>query len=252
MERITEKQEIIDFFESLKFLPYYKNSINNRKSELNLLTNKVARFWHKVLMLVDNITFGFFDLKKAFLYSHEDFFESFLKSKGFQSAIIDDKAFDSEKKYYVKEPLGRNSSPDFWIYYYGYKFSLELKSNSQDKIKWNSLPEDHIYLFSCKKTDSSMLFLGKDIIDDSIKKLYKSLKEDVQKVVSKYKKDFEISENNRHGWSCTNGALWVCQLGKKPKTNYINHPRSQELQDNVIKHIKKYIDYEDRDTTHSL
>jgi len=108
---------------------------------------------------------------------HEKWFANILKSNGFSSKQLSDTTLTNEdvrsqrtfynsnqSRFYIEQPLGTQSTPDFLVFENNQIFYVELKSSSDDKITWNSgYPHPgYIYLFSSGKHNSQTVFLGED------------------------------------------------------------------------------------------
>lgn len=264
-----KNEEIVSFFSNLPNLPYFGNSIHLRKQEqFNANGFWLIRQWRRFVSWATNLL----GLRNFQRINHEEFFKQYLLDSGFKETkyfskinkkqikkanrILDGdlelscendlskigfyyEDWLSGKKLFVHEPFGRNSAPDFLLFFYGYVFYIELKSNKGDTIKWNNLPDDGIlYLFSSKKFNQSTIFFGNDVITGEIRGLFYLLKTDIVALTAKYKNKFHKLDNP-HGWSCSTGAMFCQQVGGKNKTSVIGHPRKQELEEAAINRIKE-------------
>ncbi len=124
-----------DFIEKLFNLNYSINTFQSKKHELNII----------------NI-FNEFNIIESPL----EYF-TILKNKDNINKIIDIKG-----NYYINQPFGSQKSPDFIVVIEGLVLWIECKTGNK-KITWNSgYPNKEIlYVFSCKKNNTTTLFFGK-------------------------------------------------------------------------------------------
>ena len=134
---------------------------------------------------------------------------SFLKHRQFNDSDLLSLGVYDDHVYYVREPFGGKSNPDFMLIVYGRVIFLECKSGKERNYKWNnSIPKkDYLYLMSCGATNRSTLIMGQRMIDPVYgyflnKETRQAQVEASNNVRERMNLRFpEYSELNPHNWS---------------------------------------------------
>lgn len=107
---------------------------------------------------------------------HEGNLEALLKKRGFKAISKE----EGEKgDFYIKEPNGGQSPPDFRVFSNGEKVDIECKSCQKGyKPMWNaSYPDDKIiYVYTNKSDNETLLFTGDEIITEKVREIYERYK----------------------------------------------------------------------------
>lgn len=110
---------------------------------------------------------------------HEDKIELVLVKNGFKK--LNKQGLPSEKEiYYIKQPNGSQRSPDFTLVVEGVSVNIECKSAQTGyKPMWNcSYPDQNtIYVYTNKRNNHTILFLGNEIITDDVQVIYDEYRE---------------------------------------------------------------------------
>jgi hypothetical protein len=138
--------------------------------------------------------------------NHEKLIENILKSLSYKKTTIEKLGFkkqdiretlkekSKQKMWYVPQPCGTQSFPDFIVGdKFGNVFYVECKSAKQDHITWNSgMPKDNgIYVFSSGKHNAQTIVMGSD--------LWTKEEKDLQlKIRALIEKTYRPLKNNKH------------------------------------------------------
>jgi hypothetical protein len=94
----------------------------------------------------------------------------------------------SSGMFFVEQPFGTQEAPDFFIFYYGWFFPLELKSAKEGRVILNShIPRFHknfLYCFTSTKDKTSILLRGTDLINKNQLEILKKYSNDYRELVS--------------------------------------------------------------------
>ena len=147
---------------------------------------------------------------------------------------------DDENIYFVHQPYGTQSFPDYLIIKNNKIIPIEIKFtvNSSNPM-WNgSLPKQHtIYIYASKRMNSLTYFLGKDIISkDEIKKL-NLIWDRLQVHLDELRK--EINIDNPYGFDVYLRKTFYQRKQKKKyiNINYFKNNKKRELENNVLDFI---------------
>lgn len=153
----------------------------NKIYELNFTTNTFADKKHENLVKETIKSLGITETKDLEIIK-------ILKDTNNKNKIIDELVGNL---VFVEQPFGSQKSPDFIVCIDGFIIWIECKSG-KNKITWNTgyPTKDTLYVFSCKKKDTTTIFLGSlteiwennpnfekdyNIFDKEMKKLTKKL-----------------------------------------------------------------------------
>lgn len=103
---------------------------------------------------------------------HEGNVEDILKNNGF---IKTTSKLETNGLYYIPQPNGAQAPPDFRIFANDEQLDIECKSCKQGyKPMWNaSYPkEDMAYVYTNKRDNNTLLFLGSEIVTPEVKEIY--------------------------------------------------------------------------------
>jgi hypothetical protein len=102
---------------------------------------------------------------------------------------------------------------------------------------WNdNLPKPNsIYVFSSGKTNSTTVFLGKDVITNDIIINQKIMISELTDVVKKYKTINTDKDMYKRGWDIKFRPQNF-QSGGKNQTDYFNHPDRKKCEGNVLEY----------------
>ncbi len=248
METLVKNSVIEQLFREFLDMPYIQNSSVNVGFQHKFFKNKFFQFIFATIQFIVNYLQG-----KT--HKHEDKIEEILHSHDFIKITIEEAGLSKEDvvnglkfitkslnhgdKYYISQPLGPVRSPDFIIIYCGRAFYIECKSGKLDIIRFNnSLPRDeYIYLFTCERYDTTILFLGRDVMNDTIRDKYSEFMKEIRELEKEFNDDLLKDEANSHGWT----IYWrnnFQQRGKKGITAWVKHKNIKKYIQNVIDFIE--------------
>jgi hypothetical protein len=136
---------------------YYPNQ------KLNKVLDKISK-----MNYADNT----FNSKK-----HEDNLETILEKDGFVK--IDKNEVPSSTLYFMSQPNGKQSPPDFRVFSDGEYIDIECKScQANYKPMWNaSYPsDDMVYVYTNKKDNETLVFSGAEVVTPVVKEIYEEYK----------------------------------------------------------------------------
>lgn len=144
---------------------------------------------------------------------------------------------------YMRQPCGPNSSPDFII-----KFAdniiipLECKSADGYYPVYNSggIKKNIIYAFCSKKTNSTTLYCGKDIITIAQQELIDELIIKQRELEEKYNELLKANDINKRGISYYTRPM-IVQKGGSELTNYFTHSQKNICEQKVFQFIDDII-----------
>lgn len=150
---------------------------------------------------------------------HENQVEELLKKHGLE---------------YESQPNGIQNSPDFYVYHNGKRYSVECKSSKGHYPVYNGgLPKpDVIYIFSSAKYNETTIFNADDVVSPLKRKMYDTLLEKYEAVLSEMRQLPEWVEDKR-GFDFYMRAMYT-QSGGASKTNYFTHEDRAMCEQNVL------------------
>jgi hypothetical protein len=144
-----------------------------------------------------------------------------------------------EEIYYIYEPYGSQSFPDYLIIKNNKIIPIEIKfSSTATSPMWNgSLPKQHtIYIFASKKLNDLTYFLGRDMISIEEAKELNLIWDELNSFLDNLKNNKQII--NQFGFDVYLRKTFYQR--KKDKTtilNYFKNSKREQLEKNVIEFI---------------
>lgn len=143
---------------------------------------------------------------------------------------------------YILQPAGSQGFPDVLVKDFNDRFvAIECKSGQSGLTPmWNdNLPKPNtIYVLSSGKTDSTTVFLGKDVMSDAMLASQQKMVDELKAVVLKYKQINEKLDVFGRGWD-TKFRPQNFQGGGGAKTNYFTHHNRKQCEHNVLEYSKQ-------------
>ena len=127
-----------------------------------------------------------------------------IKTLGFVKQSIRDTKYNKTKKkmWYVSQPCGSQSFPDFIVGdKFGNVFYVECKSSQKDHITWNSgMPKPKaIYVFSCGMHNTQTIAMGSDLWTKEELELQQKIRKLIDETYKPHKnKDHGVHYYGRH------------------------------------------------------
>lgn len=162
---------------------------------------------------------------------HEEKVEEIFRSFGLQEL---DKSDTNKQKMlcgYIKQPNGSQNQPDFRVINGSNQIDIECKSCKHGyKPMWNaSYPSKRtVYLYTNKKENNTLLFLGNAIINSEIEKIYREYKIKL-KALEKEINDKLLNLNDKNPFGMT-----VYARNMYVQTKHLNSNTKETLKQKVI------------------
>ena len=146
---------------------------------------------------------------------------------------------------YMSQPCGTHNSPDF-IIKLTKNIIFGIESKSTDKVccpMYNSggIKQNLIYVFCSNATNSTTIYLGKDIISVEQQKMIDHVIAKQRQLEKEVNIDLKALDINNRGISYYTRPM-IQQSGGNKYTNYFTHERRKECEDNVYKFISDTIE----------
>ena len=143
---------------------------------------------------------------------------------------------------YILQPANSQGFPDILVKDFNHRYiSVECKSVEKNATPmWNdNLPRpDSIYVLSSGITNSTTVFLGKDVITPEEQQLMIEQEKLVSEIVKKYNEKMKELDKFNRGWMLRSRKQHS-QGGGGLKTNYFTHTARKLCEDNVLEYALK-------------
>jgi hypothetical protein len=153
---------------------------------------------------------------------------------------------------YLSQPCGTHDSPDFIVKLNdSIMFGIECKSSENGYTPmYNSggIKQPLIYIFCCKKTNSTTIYCGKDIMTVKQQQLLDELIEKQRIVEKEYNDKLKECDINHRG-ICYYTRPMIQQNGGASYTNYFTHRDREKCEENVYEYVELMIDKNTQTTT---
>lgn len=138
---------------------------------------------------------------------------------------------------YILQPAGSQGFPDILVKDYGDRFvAIECKSG-QDGLcpMWNdNTPKPNtIYVLSSGITNTTTIFMGRDVISPEEQKIMNDQEQLIKQIVELYNLKLSLIDTFNRGWSQKSRKQHF-QMGGGEKTNYFTHISRQLCEDNTL------------------
>lgn len=147
-----------------------------------------------------------------------------------------------EPNTFVYQPFGSQNSPDFIVKTdTGVCFCIECKScitSCSPVYNSGSIHNDYIYIFTNKKTNSTTLFLGSDIISQEQLDCIEETDKLIRELLKERNKKLQELDLHKRGWYYYSRRM-ISQGGNKTTTNYFEHPEREKCEKNVIEFVQQ-------------
>ena len=136
---------------------------------------------------------------------------------------------------FICQPAGNNNSPDFIVVFKNRPYFIECKSSKGIYPVFNGgMPiEDHIYIFSSCKYNSTTIFYGRDILSESTRKMLNKIKIKIKKISNEFNKELNNDHSNSRGFNYYVRNMFIQQGGNK-NVNYFTHKDRDGCERNVL------------------
>jgi hypothetical protein len=145
---------------------------------------------------------------------------------------------------YLSQPCGTHDSPDFIIKLDNFIF-IGIECKSVDKgytPMYNSggIKQPLIYVFCSKKTNSTTIYCGKDIMTLEQQKILDELIEKQRVIEKEYNQKLKECDVNHRGISYYTRPM-IQQSGGAEYTNYFTHQNREKCEQNVFEFVNAMI-----------
>lgn len=230
---------IIQLLNGIRAMPYFKNYAAASGAVHNIASHETA----VEILMKDN---GLTEWKPFIKPSHETVWNWINTS---HQNISQEKPViivnDMPNHSYLSQPCGTHDSPDFII-----KldeciiFGIECKSVDKGYTPmYNSggIKQQLIYVFCSKKTDSTTIYCGKDIMTLDQQKLLDELIEKQRIIEKEYNEKLKECDVNHRGISYYTRPM-IQQNGGASYTNYFIHRDREKCEQNVYEYLYALIE----------
>jgi len=145
----------------------------------------------------------------------------------------------SDHLYYIYQPCGISSPPDFLLLIYGRVVPFECKSSTSRKYRFNNtLPhETTIYAFSDKHHNKTRLAMGSDlIVPDTRENIEEITRRELKDAYARIRKQIKNVDGNPYGFGGY-GRVQFDQHGGYPNTDFITLSEEKNWKKGVFGHI---------------
>lgn len=171
---------------------------------------------------------------------HEELVETYLNIEGgFRKVSVTKfKEQGLQSGEYVHQPNGSQNHPDFIVKEGSRQFDIECKTNKKAPfpVYNGGIPKENtIYIFSSGKYDQTTIFLGRDVLLQQKRNLYKEMIEKLNDVLKEYQEKTEWKEDER-GFDFYIRNMFT-QSGGFEKTDYFKHKDRQKCEQGVLEYV---------------
>ena len=141
---------------------------------------------------------------------------------------------------YVSQPFGTHDNPDFVIRdITGKLFAFEAKSAKTPSPMYNSggLKQNFIYVFSNAKNDSTVVYMGSDIVTNEQQKLIDDHVKRARDQDNELNLRLKELDNNNRGISYYTRPM-IEQKGGAEQTDYFSHVNKDKAKSNVLNFLR--------------
>jgi hypothetical protein len=143
---------------------------------------------------------------------------------------------------FILQPAGSQGFPDILVKDFNDRYvALECKSGKDGSTPmWNdNLPKpDTVYILSSGKTDSTTIFLGRDVLPITLIESQRMMILELNKIVDKYRLINKQLDQFNRGWDIKFRPQNF-QSGGKAVTDYFNHPSRSMCEKNALEFCKQ-------------
>ena len=217
-----------NLFDDIKKMPYYRNYAATSGAVHNISKHE--------------------DALKDMLTKHG--FKELTKPKGITKEIIwswinNPSLASMPSMTFISQPCGTHDNPDFIVKIEAnIVFGLECKSSDQTKFPmYNSggLTQNYVYVYCSAVTNQTTIYVGKDIVTLEQQKLIDEHIENSRKLDELLNKKLDLLDTNHRG-VCYYSRPMICQHGGAEFTDYFNHEKRIQCEENVLKFIESMMD----------
>jgi hypothetical protein len=239
MNTDKNKQLMIQLLNAIKSMPYFKNYAAASGAVHNIASHEKAV---EILMTDHGLT----EWKPIEKPNSETIWNWINTS--YQNTIQENPTIMFETLMpnysYLSQPCGTHDSPDFIIKLDNFIF-IGIECKSVDKgytPMYNSggIKQPLIYVFCSKKTNSTTIYCGKDIMTLTQQQLLDELIEKQRVIEKEYNEKLRECDVNHRGISYYTRPM-IQQSGGAEYTNYFSHRNREKCEQNVFEFVNALI-----------
>lgn len=239
MNTEKNKQFMIQLLNGIKAMPYFKNYAAASGAVHNIASHEKA---FEILMTDNGLT-EWKPIEKPNSETIWNWINTSYKNISQENPIIFETVMPDYS--YLSQPCGTHDSPDFIIKLDELKF-IGIECKSADKgytPMYNSggIKQPLIYVFCSKKTNSTTMYCGKDIMTLEQQNLLDELIEKQRIIEKEYNEKLKECDVNHRGISYYTRPM-IQQSGGAEYTNYFAHRNREKCEQNVFEHVNVLID----------
>lgn len=172
---------------------------------------------------------------------HEHLVETYLNIEGgFQKISVKKFKKDGlQPGEYVHQPYGSQRHPDFIVKEVNREFNIECKTSKEQAfpVYNGGIPkEDTIYVFSSGKYNKTTIFLGRDVLLQEKRNLYKEMIEKLDNVLREYQGKPEWQDERGFDFYIRN---MFTQSGGYEKTDYFKHKDRLKCEQGALEYVER-------------
>lgn len=144
---------------------------------------------------------------------------------------------------YISQPCGSNDNPDFLVKVApGVVLGVESKSSDATHPQYNSggITPNYIYIFTSSKTNSTTIYLGRDILTVEAQKLIDAHIADARRRDEALAVKLAAIDVHHRGVTYYTRPM-IIQSGEASYTNYFTHAEREQCEKNVFKFVEDMI-----------
>ena len=241
MNTEKNKQLMIQLLNGIKAMPYFKNYAAASGAVHNIASHEKAL----EILMTDNGLTEWIPVEKPNSETVWNWINTSYQNTIQENPVLIKTVIPMPDYSYVSQPCGTHDSPDFIIKLDDFIF-IGIECKSVDKgytPMYNSggIKQPLIYVFCSKKTNSTTMYCGKDIMTLEQQKLLDELIEKQRIIEKEYNEKLRECDVNHRGISYYTRPM-IQQSGGAEYTNYFTHRNREKCEQNVYEYVNVLIE----------
>jgi len=241
MNTEKNKQLMIQLLNGIKAMPYFKNYAAASGAVHNIASHEKAL----EILMTDNGLTEWIPVEKPNSETVWNWINTSYQNTIQENPVLVNTVIPMPDYSYVSQPCGTHDSPDFIIKLDDFIF-IGIECKSVDKgytPMYNSggIKQPLIYVFCSKKTNSTTMYCGKDIMTLEQQKLLDELIEKQRIIEKEYNEKLRECDVNHRGISYYTRPM-IQQSGGAEYTNYFTHRNREKCEQNVYEYVNVLIE----------
>jgi hypothetical protein len=241
MNTEKNKQLMIQLLNGIKAMPYFKNYAAASGAVHNIASHEKA----VEILMTDNGLAEWKPIEKPNSETVWNWINTSYQNTIQEKPVLINTVIPMPDYSYVSQPCGTHDSPDFIIKLDEAIF-MGIECKSVDKgytPMYNSggIKQPLIYVFCSKKTNSTTMYCGKDIMTLEQQQLLDELIEKQRIIEKEYNEKLKECDVNHRGISYYTRPM-IQQSGGAEYTNYFTHRNREKCEQNVYEYVNALIE----------